>query len=155
MTGEFPAQKASMVSIWWRHQVTTKCLPLALTWNPMVTSGFPSQNAENIFMVFCTNYLNHISWSDLFTHNTLKVHLMIPADRGWGWQSWPGVVLCAGRERKLCCQTMGEFHGNTVEWVVLQAWLGRDRVILQYHGCWCPGSLRRQIISSRDIGCVK
>ena len=35
----------------------------------------------------------------------------------------------------------------------------RDRVISvklgQYHGCWCPGSLRRQDISSHDIDCVE
>ena len=34
-----------------------------------------------------------------------------------------------------------------------------DRVISvslgQYHGCWCPGSLRRQGISSNDIDCIE
>ena len=35
----------------------------------------------------------------------------------------------------------------------------RDRVnsvkLGQYHGCWCPGSLRRQDISSHDIDYVE
>ena len=31
---------------------------------------------------------------------------------------------------------------------VIPVWLG------QYHGCWCPGSLCRQVISSHDIDCV-
>ena len=32
---------------------------------------------------------------------------------------------------------------------VISVWLG------QYHGCWCPGSLRRQDISSHDIDYVE
>ena len=32
---------------------------------------------------------------------------------------------------------------------VISVWLG------QYHGCWCPGSLRRQDISSDDIDYVE
>ena len=32
---------------------------------------------------------------------------------------------------------------------VISVWLG------QYHGCWCPGSLRRQDINSHDIDYVE
>ena len=30
-------------------------------------------------------------------------------------------------------------------------WLNIPGELSQYHGCWCPGSLRRQVISSHDI----
>ena len=28
-------------------------------------------------------------------------------------------------------------------------------ILVQYHGCWCPGSLRGQVFSNHDIDCVK
>ena len=41
----------------------------------------------------------------------------------------------------------------------IMRWLSHRRVISvklgQYHGCWCPGSLRRQGISNHAIDCVE
>ena len=42
---------------------------------------------------------------------------------------------------------------------ILRSFLPYDQDLLilhiQYHGCWCPGSLRRQDISNYDIDLVK
>ena len=55
------------------------------------------------------------------------------------------------------------FDGNALENAVYELWAIHDSVLslkvlmcqplflCQYHGCWCPGSFRRQVISSHDI----
>ena len=40
-------------------------------------------------------------------------------------------------------------HALTLNMRVISVYLG------QYHGCWCPGSLRRQDISSHDIDYIE
>ena len=84
-----------------------------------------------------------------FGLNKLNIELTIQVLLFEIWNTYnTPPVLCT-----LCAQQFSykKFHDLTFNvWGrVISVWLG------QYHGCWCPGSLRRQDISSHDIDYVE
>ena len=138
---------------WWRHQMETFSALLALcAGNSAVTGEFPSQRpVTRSFDVFFDLRLNKRfskqSWDWWFEAPSCPLwhHCNVwGKKRNYSWDKVPNPQYTSARLHSSC--------------LIYPLKCG-DRINAvqhcQYHGCWCPGSLRRQDISTHDTDYVE
>ena len=123
--------------------------------NPAVTGGFPSQRASNDHGMNLRSTHDQCSWRRCCTKYRLIWRCCKAPSNGcqsWKWRSWHPVgghheKTRGGQYLQYC--KINNIYINTTGDRINQVQHSK------YYGCWCPGSLRRQVISIHDIDYVE